>query len=89
MEIPDSEWMQKLAAKLIRQEMDKLEPEAKAAMERTQVDVIRQPDRLVITVATGGDAEVEKVRAILLDSLLAPISQTITLFGLKANVQLS
>jgi len=85
----DSEWMQKMASKMVRKQLENLPPEAKEALEKTQVDVVRHPDRIVIAIDARGDEGVEKVRTVMLDSLIAPISQVITLFGCQANIEQS
>jgi len=82
-----NEWMQKMVRKVIAEEMDKMPAKAKAAMQRTQVDIVRHPDQIVIAIDAKGDADVEKVKTVMLDCLLTPISQTIELLGVKANVQ--
>jgi len=83
----DSAGMQKRALKMISRKMDRLPPEAKAAMERTEVNIVRYPDQVVIAIDAKGDADMERIKTILLYSILAPISQAITLLGVKTNVQ--
>jgi hypothetical protein len=85
----NNEWMQKMVRKMLAQNLDELPEEAKAALGKTQVDIVRRSDRVEIIIDSGGDADVEKVKDVMLDSLLAPISQIVTLFGCQANVEQS
>jgi hypothetical protein len=89
MDLMNNEWMQNMVRKLLSQKIDELPEEAKAALGKTQVDVTRLPDQVVIAIDTKGDPDVEKVKDVMLDSLLAPISQIVTLFGCQANVEQS
>ena len=84
-----SELMQQQVNKMLVRELGKLPPEAKAALEKTQVDVVRRTDSIEIVIDPRGEPDVEKVKDIMLDNLLAPISQIITLFGCQANVEQS
>ena len=80
--------MQQLAKKMLARELDNLSEDAKAALGKAQVDVVRQADSVEIMIDPKGDPDVEKVKDVMLDSLLAPISQIVTLFGCQANVEM-
>jgi len=81
--------MQQQINKMLVQELDKLPPEAKAALEKTRVDVVRRTDSIEIVIDPMGEPDVEKVKDIMLDNLLAPISRIVTLFGCQVNVEQS
>ena len=83
----NSEWMQKMARKMIQGQLENLPAEAREALAKTEVEVVRSPDRIVIAIDARGDKDVEKVRAVMLDSLINPISQTVELFGCKPNIR--
>ena len=85
---PNNGLMQQLAKKMFARELDKLSEDAKAALGKTQVDVVRQADSVEVMIDPKGDPDVEKVKDVMLDSLLAPISQIVTLFGCQANVEM-
>lgn len=89
MNLLNNAWFRQAADKLIRKEMDNLPQEQKAALEKIRVTVVRHPGHIVVDIDAGGDADAEKAKAVLLDSLVAPISQVVTLFGCKANVEQS
>ena len=89
MDLMNNEWMQKMASKMLTQELDKLPEDAKAALGKTQVDLVRHDDRIEVVIDPRGDPDVEKVQNVMLDSLLGPISQIVTLFGCQANVEQS
>ena len=77
---------EKLIKKMFAPQLDNLHPEAKEALEKTRVQVVRQPDRIEIVIDSGGDPDVEGVKAILLDSMLVLLSQVITFFGCRVDV---
>ena len=77
---------EKLIKKMFAPQLDDLHPEAKEALEKTRVQVVRQPDRIEIVIDSGGDPGVEGVKAMLLDSMLVPLSQIITFFGCRVDV---
>lgn len=79
------EWMQDQLRKFVSSKMNELPQEAKAAVERTRVDVVRRPDRIEIAIETDSDSDVEKVRDVFLDNLVKPLSWMIGLFGFKVN----
>jgi hypothetical protein len=83
----NNELMQKMARRMLSQKIDELPEEAKAALGKTQVDLVRHDDRIEVVIDPRGDPDVEKVRNVMLDSLLGPISQIVTLFGCQANVE--
>ena len=89
MDFMNNKFAQNMARKMLTQELDKLPDDAKAALGRTQVDLVRHDDRIEIVIDPRGDSGVEKVKDVMLDSLLAPISQIVTLFGCQANVEQS
>ena len=72
--------------KMFAPQLDDLHPEAKEALEKTRVQVVRQPDRIEIVIDSGGDPDVEEVKAMLLDGMLVPLSQIITFFGCRVDV---
>ena len=72
--------------KMFAPQLDDLHPEAKEALEKTRVQVVRQPDRIEIVIDSGGDPDVEGVKAMLLDGMLVPLSQVITFFGCRVDV---
>ena len=77
---------EKLIKKMLAPQLDDLPPEAKEALDKTRVEVVRQPDRIEIVIDSGGDPDVEGVKAILLDSMLVLLSQVITFFGCRVDV---
>ena len=79
--------MQKMVEKTLAQQLGELPPEAKAALGKTQVGVVRKPDRIEIVIDSGGDPDVEKVKSIFLDSMLVPLARIITFFGCQASVE--
>jgi len=79
--------MQKMVEKALAQQLGGLPPEAKAALEKTRVGVVRKPDRIEIVIDSGGDPDVEKVKSIFLDSMLIPLARIITFFGCQASVE--
>jgi hypothetical protein len=83
----NNELAQKMARKMLTQELDKLPEDARAALEKTRVKLVRQADRIEVVIDTEGDPDVEKVQNVMLDSLLGPISQIVTLFGCRVNVE--
>jgi len=87
MQMPDSDWVQQMARQMVQEQLGHLPPEAREALEKTEVDVVRYPDRIVIAIDAGDDRDVEKVRTVILDSLIEPISQAIQLFGCKLNIE--
>jgi hypothetical protein len=80
------DFMRQQMQKMFCQKLAELPPEAKAALEKTRVQVVRQPDRIEIVIDSGGDPDVEKVKSIFLDSMLVPLSQIITFFGCQVDV---
>ena len=89
MDFLNNELMQKMVRKMLARNLDELPEESKAALGKTQVDIVRRADRVEIIIDSRGDADVGKVKDVMLDSLLAPISQVVTLFGCRANVEQS
>ena len=87
MDLTNNDWMLEMARTLLARELHKLPEDAKSALGKTQVDIVRHRDFIEISIDSGGDPEVEEVRAVLLDSLSAPISQVVSLFGCRANVE--
>ena len=79
--------MQKMVEKTLAQQLGGFPLEAKAALEKTRVGVVRKPDRIEIVINPEGDPGVEKVRDVFLDSLLPPLVRIITLFGCQASVE--
>ena len=77
---PDT--VNKMIKKMFAPQLDDLHPEAKEALEKTRVQVVRQPDRIEIVI----DSDVEEVKSMLLDSMLVPLSQVITFFGCQVDV---
>ena len=77
---------EKLIKKMLAPQLDDLPPEAKEALDKTRVEVVRQPDRIEIVIDSGGDPDVEEVKAMLLDGMLVPLSQIITFFGCRVDV---
>ncbi len=82
----DPEIVDKMIKKMFAPQLDDLPPEAKEALEKTRVQVARQPDRIEIVVDSGGDPDVEGVQSVLLDSMLVPLSQIMTFFGCRVDV---
>ena len=85
----NNEWMQNMVRKMLSQELDKLPEDAKAALGKTQVDVVRRADSVEVMIDPKGDPDVAKVQNVILDSLLGPVSQIVTLFGCQVNVEQS
>lgn len=82
--------MQEMVRRMLARGLDELPENAKAALEKTRVDMVRLPDRIEITFANpGDDPDVERIKDVMLDSLLGPISQIVTLFGCRVNVEQS
>jgi hypothetical protein len=71
---------------MFARQLDGLTPEAKLALGKTRVNVVRQPDRIEIVIDSGGDPDVEEVKSMLLDGMLVPLSQLITFFGCQVDV---
>ena len=84
MDSPDI--LDRLIKEIFARQLDDLPPEAKEALEKTWVRVVRQADRIEIVIDSGGDPGVEGVKSALLDSLLVPLSQIITFFGCRVEV---
>lgn len=87
MDLMNNEWMQKMVRKMLTRELDRLPEDAKVALGKTQVDLVRHDDRIEVVIDPRGDLDVEKVQNVMLDSLLGPISQIVTLFGCQVNVE--
>ncbi len=85
----NNEWMQKIIRNVLFHKLDELPEETKAVLEKTRVDVTRLPDQVVITIdiETNGNPEAEQIRDVILDSLLTPISQIVTILGCQANIE--
>jgi len=83
----NQKWLRQMLQKAFFQKLSELPPEAKTALEKTQVDLVRHPNRIEIVIDSRGDPDVERIKDILLDSLLPPLTQVITFFGCQANVE--
>ena len=82
----DPDTVNKMIKEMFAPQLVDLPPEAKEALEKTRVQVVRQPDRIEIVIDSGGDHDVEGVKSILLDGMLVPLSQIITFFGCQVDV---
>lgn len=87
MDIFDNEMMRKMIKKALAQKLGELPPEAKAALKKTRVQVVRKPDRIEIVIDDRDDPDVEKAGSVFLDSLLQPLAWIITMFGCQASVE--
>ena len=82
----DPDTVNKMIKEMFAPQLVDLPPEAKEALEKTRVQVVRQPDRIEIVIDSGGDPDVEGVKSMLLDGMLVPLSQIITFFGCQVDV---
>jgi hypothetical protein len=81
------EQVQQWLWQLFAQEFAKLSPEGKEALKRTVVEIVRNPDRIQVVASNPtGDPEVEKVKDILLDNLINPLSQIVAAFQCQVKV---
>lgn len=80
------DFMRQQMQRMFCQKLAELPPEAKAALEKTKVNVVRQPDRIEVVIDSSGDPDVEKVKSVFLDSMLVPLSQIISFFGCQVDV---
>jgi hypothetical protein len=79
------QWLRGQVGRLVAKEMGQLPEPAKAAMERTRVNVIRRPDRIEVAIEADGDPDVEKVRDVFLGSLHEWLPPMIGLLGFRVN----
>ncbi len=87
MDIFNNELMRKMMEKALVQKLGELPPEAKAALKKMRVNVMRKPDRIEIVIDGRKDPDVEKARIVFLDSMLQPLDWIITMFGCQASVE--
>ncbi len=78
--------IQQAMQKLFSRKLAELPPEAKAALAKTTVTVMRLPDRIEIVADGDEDPDVEKVKGILLDSMLPSLARIIAFFGCRVDV---
>ena len=87
MDIFDNEMTRIMIEKALSQKLGELPSEAKATLEKMQVQVARKPDRIEIVIDGRGDPDVETAGSVFLDSLLQPLTWIINLFGCQASVE--
>jgi hypothetical protein len=79
-------WIMDQLKKMFLAKMGDLPPEARLALEKTQVTITRRTDRIEIIIDGEGDADAEKVKDLLLDGMLGPLSQMVGFFGCQVEV---
>jgi hypothetical protein len=62
-------------------------PEAKAALDKTRVNLVKWSDRIEVIIDSQGDPDVEKVKSVFLECLHPALSQIITLFGCQVEAE--
>ena len=83
----DQEWFMEQLRKMFQKQMEGASPEQKAALERTRVTIVRRSDSIELAIDSQGDADVEKIKGVLLDSMLPTLSQVVGFFGCQVEVK--
>ena len=69
------------------QETAKLPSEARQALVKIEIDLVRKPDRLLlVTKNNPGDPRIERAKQLLLDASLQALVRSIAVFGVKVCV---
>jgi len=83
----DQDWIMEQLRKMFMARLGELPQEAKAALVKTPVTIVRRPDCIEIYIDSRGDADVEKVKDLLLDGMITPMSQVVGFLGCRVEVK--
>ena len=72
----------------LRQELNKLPPEAQQALQETGIYISRDERSILLDARINeGDASAQKARDVLLDTLIPPLSKIIKGFGCRVFIK--
>ena len=78
--------MEGLVWQFFAQEVTKLPPEAKVALKSLTIEIVRQPDRVIVRAKPNDNPASDKAAKIVLDSVIQPLSRICAAFGCRTEI---
>jgi len=82
----DMNVMQSLVWKFFTQQVSQLPPEAKEALKSLTVEIVRQPDRVIVRAKPNDNPVSGKAATVVLDSIIQPVSRICAAFGCQIEI---
>ena len=82
----DMNAMQSLVWKFFTSQVNQLPAEAKEALKSLTIEIARQPDRVIVRARPSDNPASGKAAAVVLDSVVQPLSQICAAFGTKVEI---
>ena len=82
--------IQQMVWSMFAKQTESWPPELKEALANIEVDVVRQPEQILIVAKNNpgveADPNIEKAKGLILDALLGPLPQVVGAFKCKVKV---